>query len=100
MAYQTPGVYRVDIFPTPPVELPTGVPAFLGYAAAPGQEVVLLTLWTQFLEKLGEPLADGYLGPAVRGFFENGGTRCFVVPLEPGQPIDSLQKGLERIAPL
>lgn len=101
MPYQTPGVYRVDVFPTPPVELQTGVPAFLGFAADPRQEVVPLTLWTQFLEKLGEPLADSYLGAAVRGFFENGGTRCFVVPLDLGlPPVIALQQGLEKIAPL
>ncbi|HWS90138.1 MAG TPA: phage tail sheath subtilisin-like domain-containing protein [Pyrinomonadaceae bacterium] len=31
---QTPGVYRQDVFLRAPVELPTGIPAFVGFAAA------------------------------------------------------------------
>lgn len=32
--YSTPGVYRQDVFLRAPVALPTGVPAFVGFAAA------------------------------------------------------------------
>ena len=41
-----------------------------------------ITLWFQFTETFGQPLAGGYLAYAVRGFFENGGSFCFVVRLE------------------
>ena len=40
-----------------------------------------LTSWEQFEQSIG-PMAPGsFLGYAVRGFFENGGQRCVVVPL-------------------
>src|ERR1051325_3347844 len=32
--FNTPGVYRQDVFLRAPVALPTGVPAFVGFAAA------------------------------------------------------------------
>ncbi|XHX78784.1 MAG: phage tail sheath family protein [Stenomitos frigidus ULC029] len=34
VAYRSPGVYREDVFLQPEVELPTGVPAFIGFADA------------------------------------------------------------------
>jgi Bacteriophage tail sheath protein len=101
MSHKTPGVYRVDGFPPPAAELRTGVPAFLGYTSIQPQEVVRLALWTQFAEQLGAPTARSFLAEAVRGFFENGGTLCYVVPLEDDlPPLDALQKGLEMLAPL
>ena len=75
-------------FPYRSSELRTGVPAFLGFTEsvpkdAQGHEQIniphLLTLWAQFEENFGPPLAAGYLGSAVRGFFENGGSLCYVV---------------------
>lgn len=101
MSHRTPGVYRVDVFPSPAAELRTGVPAFLGYTTIQSQMVVRLALWTQFAEQLGEPAARSFLGAAVRGFFENGGALCYVVPLDDHLlPLAALQKGLERLAPL
>ncbi|NEP53738.1 MAG: phage tail sheath family protein, partial [Moorea sp. SIO3C2] len=79
----TPGVYREEIFPKAAPGLFTGVPAFLGFAeTGPINSPQSLTLWSQFTETFGQPLADGYLGYAVRGFFENGGSFCLVVRLE------------------
>jgi len=94
---QTPGVYREEVFPTPPPVLLTGVPAFLGYVeTGEANEPILLTQWDQFAEKFGA--TDGYLAYAVRGFFENGGSPCYVVPLD--DSAIALTNGLEAIAPL
>jgi hypothetical protein len=38
-----------------------------------------VTSWAQFQSVYGSFLAEGYLAPAVRGFFENGGDTCYVV---------------------
>jgi uncharacterized protein len=103
--YQAPGVYRQDVFPPPPPSLLTGVPVFLGYA---DQELVKerklvnvpqpLTLWPQFEALLGVPRPDGYLAWAVRGFFENDGVLCYVVPLEDaGAPLAELRAGLAAL---
>ncbi len=104
----TPGVYREEIFPKAAPGLFTGVPVFLGFAeTGPINSPQSLTLWSQFTETFGQPLADGYLGSAVRGFFENGGSFCLVVRLEDtvsmtealGQPGDD-SGGLGAIASL
>jgi uncharacterized protein len=98
--YQTPGVYRQDIFERSPAELRTGVPVFLGRAEKDAANPVqALTLWPQFSDQFGPPLADSYLGLAVRGFFANGGQLCYVVRLADGSP-QALAQGLEQIAPL
>jgi uncharacterized protein len=89
--YPIPGVHREDVFPEPVAELRTGVPAFLGFTESvpkddQGHEQInrpqLLTLWVQFEENFGPPLSAGYLASAVRGFFENAGSLCYVVPLD------------------
>ncbi len=96
---QSPGVYREEVFPTPPPVLLTGVPAFLGYVSkGEANKPILLTLWPQLAENFGAPLSDGYLAYAVRGFFENGGSMCYVVPLDDSG--NALASGLEAIAPL
>src|SRR5262249_15967584 len=42
--------------------------------------------WDEF-ERGVEPTPPGrYLGPAVRGFFENGGEQCVVLPLRAREP--------------
>lgn len=82
--FQAPGVYKEEVFRQPAAALRTGVPAFLGYTAtAPGdaQPPYELTLWSQFEPNFGPPLPTGYLAYAVRGFFENGGRECYVMPL-------------------
>ena len=99
---QAPGVYREDVFPARRAALPTGVPAFLGYTSQ-GQvnKPVRLTLFAQLAEKLGAPLTNRYLAPAVEGFFLNGGRECLVVPLgadDPGHgPEPALAAGLAAL---
>ena len=91
---QTPGLYREEVFPTPPPGLLTGVPAFLGFAnQGPINQPQRLTLWPQFEEIFGMPLEDGYLAAAVRGFFANGGALCYVVRLQEEAISDALGSG-------
>jgi phage tail sheath protein FI len=54
------------------------------------------SLWSQFERNFVQPWRDSYLAYAVRGFFENGGQRCYVVLLEDNS-FTSLQKGLKAI---
>jgi phage tail sheath protein FI len=78
-----PGLYRQDVFPAPAPGFQTGVPVFLGRTSTgTPYEPRRLTLWPQFAERFGAPHPGGYLAPAVRGFFENEGLVCYVVPLE------------------
>jgi uncharacterized protein len=99
--YATPGVHREDVFPTPLPDLPTGIPVFLGLTSTvePQHTVIpvntprSLTLWTQFQQYFGVLPADRYLADAVRGFFENGGERCYVILLQ-DDSLDALAAGL------
>ena len=105
-SYKTPGVYRDDAFPAPAAGLRTGVPAFLGVTRKTRDTPQPLTRWRQFEEVFGEALSRGYLGDAVRGFFENGGRVCYVASIESSdsgtlrisQP--QLEVGLEKLEPL
>jgi hypothetical protein len=96
--YPVPGVYREAVFSTSTPDLLTGVPVFLGLTAAhdaQNQPISInqprkLTLWNEFQQYFGQPLAESYLAYAVRGFFENGGQVCYVLRLE-----DMASKALE-----
>src|SRR4029077_10711213 len=97
-----PGVYLHDEFRLPHrTRFTTGVPAFLGLSPSHGKPrgPVMLTLWSHFKLYIGDPTRDCHLAYAVRGFFENGGRACYVVPLATGTT-QSLQAGLEAIAHL
>jgi uncharacterized protein len=100
---RAPGVYPQDVFPPPPRGLLTGVPAFLGLAdvAADAQlRPRRVALWPEFVAAYG-PATPGYLATAVRGFFENGGQLCYVVPLgATPASLPVLQDGLAAVAGL
>ena len=99
--YQTPGVYREDIFEEPSPELRTGVPAFLGIGIdkeKPVNTPQRLTMWSQFVDTFGDcDLEHGYLAYAVRGFFQNGGELCCVMCLKDSSE-DSMCDGLAALA--
>lgn len=87
--YRTPGVYLEQVVPEGIPEFRTGVPVFVGFAqkadANRRSKCYLLTRWEQFERRIGPALSkDGFLAYAVRGFFQNGGERCVVVPLRKG----------------
>ena len=96
-----PGVYREDKFGSARrMEFSTGVPVFLGLTTAAPRSgyyaPVMLSLWSQFEHQIARPRHDSFLAYAVHGFFENGGKRCYVIPLEDNGPI-SLMKGLDAM---
>jgi hypothetical protein len=101
-AYTSPGLYLEEFHPSARKEVRTGVPVFLGYVRPeympkPEAPARPLAHWAHFEMHFGEPVAPGYLGYAVRGFFENGGTLCYVVPLRPsGNPDDDLKTALRE----
>jgi phage tail sheath protein FI len=76
-----PGVYIEKFTPGAPIQgVGTSTAAFLGPASAgPLNEPTKITSWDLFKSTFGDLPVDGfYLWYAVRGFFENGGTVCYV----------------------
>lgn len=80
--FKVPGVTLDYSAPTPTEELLSGVPVFLGVTTAKdgSWKTKRLTLWTQFAQVFNAAQGS-FLDHAIRGFFENGGEICYVVPL-------------------
>src|ERR1700710_2673097 len=82
-SYLSPGVYveEVDRGSKPIEAVGTNTDGFLGESAkGPTNETVLITNWSQFVKTFGDFKAcSEHLAHAVYGFFNNGGSRCFVV---------------------
>ena len=88
--YLSPGVYieEVNSGPRPIEGVGTAMAAFVGFApAGPANQPVLVTNWSQYVEKFGAlenggrrnpHLTGAYLSHAVFGYFQNGGGRCYV----------------------
>ena len=91
--YYAPGVYieEVDKGTKPIQGVATSVTAFIGFtqkAEKPEADGLttrsilgkptLITNWGQYEQHFGSFHKDAYLPYAVRGFFDNGGTRCYV----------------------
>lgn len=86
--YQHPGVYIEEFTPASPIEgVGTSTAAFVGVASSgPILSPTPITSWDAFRATFGdhvdETFAGGdkpYLALAVKGFFQNGGTTCYVV---------------------
>ena len=80
--YLSPGVYVEEVASgSRPIEgVGTAVGAFVGFAPeGPLNEPVLVTNWSQYVAAFGEFTDGYYLAHAVYGFFNNGGTTCYVV---------------------
>ncbi len=80
--YQTPGVYyeRVDANPPSIAAIRTDITGFVGIARrGPLHTAVPVQSWRQFQSYFGDFTGAGYLAYAVRGFFENGGRKCWIV---------------------
>lgn len=81
-SYVTPGLYyetidtaRNDIDPTR-----VDIPAFIGIASqGPLNQATQINSQAQFQAIFGGFIATSYLAYTVRAFFENGGTRCYIV---------------------
>jgi phage tail sheath protein FI len=89
-SYLTPGVYVEEVpSASKPIEgVGTSVAAFVGLApGGPLNTPVQCSNWTQFARTFGDPTRDdgspymkgAYLAYAVAGFFDNGGSMCWVV---------------------
>ena len=80
--YLSPGVYVEEVASgSRPIEgVGTSVAAFVGFAPyGPLNEPVLVTNWSQYVSAFGDFTEGYYLAHAVYGFFNNGGTTCYVV---------------------
>lgn len=78
-----PGVYIQEFTPGAPIAgVGTSTAAFIGPATSgPLNVPTLVTSWDQFKTTFGGPIPGFYLWYAVWGFFQNGGTTCFVTRL-------------------
>ncbi len=80
--YSKPGVYteRFDASAPGIAGVRTDVTAFVGIAErGPLDTPVAVESYRQFQAHFGVTIGAGYLAYAVRGFFENGGRRCWIV---------------------
>lgn len=97
--YLSPGVYveEVDRGPKPIEGVGTAMAAFVGFTEkaelvedVDGELVTtdllnkpqLVTNWTQFVERYGEFVPGAYLPQSVYGYFNNGGSRCYVLSVK------------------
>ncbi len=124
-SYFSPGVYveEVPSGSAPIAGVGTSTAGFIGlvpddasmpklpdgtaYELAPTGEPQLVTSFGEFTRKFGEVSsradANSVLGHAVRGFFLNGGTRCWVTRVntlaagENSDPIDEALNGFEGV---
>jgi hypothetical protein len=81
-SYLSPGVYVEEVARgARPIEgVGTSVAAFIGLApTGPLNEPVLVTNWSQYVASFGDFTEDYYLAHSVYGFFQNGGSTCYVV---------------------
>lgn len=73
-----PGKFEVDSLGSPVLDS-LGDPIPIPYDVAPAGEPQLVTSWEQFKNKFGDFQAgNATLAHAVYGFYNNGGTRCWV----------------------
>jgi uncharacterized protein len=108
--YLSPGVYieEVNSGPRPIEGVGTAVAAFVGFApyseAADVNKPVLITNWSQYVERFGKPdaadrrephMAGTYLSHAVYGYFQNGGGRCYVTRVLPPAVLKKRPASLE-----
>src|SRR6476660_7375168 len=98
-----PGVYVEEITPAGPIAgVGTSITALIGTVAKPPPDAdlgkpVAVTNWTAYTA-----LFDGYkagliLPFAVRGYFENGGSLAYVVPIKDAGGLDAALENLTRV---
>ncbi|MFE9960547.1 phage tail sheath subtilisin-like domain-containing protein [Micromonospora sp. NPDC005299] len=99
---KAPGVYVEEITPAGPIAgSGTSVTALIGTVATPpasaglGQPVAV-TNWNQYVAAFGDYKAGLNLPHAVRGFFANGGTFAYVVPIKDNSVLDAALEQLTR----
>ena len=86
----TPGVYYQAVDAGGPAVTPlrTDITGFAGLAErGPVDLPVPVTSWRQFVSWFGDVIPTGFLAYAVRGFFDNGGVRAWVVRVASNDPV-------------
>ncbi len=95
-SYLSPGVYveEVDRGSKPIEAVGTNTVGFLGESSkGPLNESVLITNWSQFVKTFGDfKDCSEHLAHAVYGFFNNGGSRCFVVNVGAPESVSAAPK--------
>ncbi|GAB4514478.1 MAG: hypothetical protein Tsb0020_33010 [Haliangiales bacterium] len=90
-SYLSPGVYveEVDRGSKPIEAVGTNTVGFIGESSkGPVNESILITNWSQFVKTFGDfEHCSVAFAHGVYGFFNNGGSRCFVVNV--GAPADA-----------
>lgn len=119
-AYYAPGVYieEVDKGTKPIQGVATSVTAFIGFTQRAEKfnddelttrsilgEPTLVTNWTQYQRYFGSYHEDAYLPYSVRGFFDNGGARCYVISIRAmeshkAQKVITAQEGKKAVPSL
>lgn len=98
--YRAPDVYveEVPSGPRPIEAVGTSTPGFIGEAPtsrAHVNEALAINNWSQFLREFAEDASTSTpLSNAVYGFFQNGGSRCYIVNVGKNNPITG--SGTER----
>ena len=88
--YLTPGVYVEEVpSANKPIEgVSTSVAAFVGLTpGGPVNTPMRISNWTQFSKIFGDPnnpdngpfMEGAYMAHSVYGFFQNGGSNCWIV---------------------
>src|SRR5215211_7096917 len=88
--YLTPGVYVEEVpAQSKPIEgVGTSTAAFVGLApGGPINTPMRISNWSQFVKIYGDPanpdngpfMEGAYLAHSVYGFFQNGGTNCWII---------------------
>lgn len=101
-SYLTPGVYveEVDKGSKPIEGVGTSLAAFVGFAErGPINEPRYIANWTQFTNTFGSFLPGGYLAHAVYGFFNNGGSACYVARLAMPEEDTATTRAAQRQLP-
>ncbi|MBN1934278.1 MAG: phage tail sheath family protein [Anaerolineae bacterium] len=97
--YLSPGVYveEIDRGPKPIEAVGTAMPAFIGFTEraerlreVDGEMITedllnqsqLVTNWSQYVQLFGQFVEGAYMPHAVYGYFNNGGSRCYVVSVK------------------
>ena len=80
-----PAVYVDEIGPGPrPITgVPTTIAAFVGFAQDGPLTPTQINSFAEYTESFGEGAPNQFLLHAVRGFFANGGVRCYILRLPP-----------------
>ena len=89
--------FAMPFKPGRPLDPAAPVPADF-YELVPVNQPELITNWTQFMSKFGDFQAgNNVLAHAVFGFFNNGGTACFVTRVDDAGDVAQVQEALRRL---